>query len=97
MTTPKHAKITTYEKQEDGAIKAVTESYFEELSSRKEDIIQNIKTNHNDFMADLLSCADVLMKQQTKELTLKITVDEWNKPNMIIKRYTTRRENFKRR
>jgi predicted transport protein len=97
MTTPKHTKITTYEVLEDGGIKAVTESYFEELASRKEDIIQNVKTNHNDFMADLLSCTDVIQKQQTRELHLRITVDEWNKPNMIIKQYTTHKDSYKRR
>jgi hypothetical protein len=82
---------------EDGSIKAVTSSYFEELASRKEDIIKNLKTSHGSFMADLISCTDVISKQLTKELHLTITVDEWNKPALIVKKYTVRKESFKRR
>jgi hypothetical protein len=97
MVMPKHTKITIYEEQEDGAIKAVTESYFEELASRKEDIIKSIKTNHNNFLGDVMSCLDVISKQQAKELHLTITVDEWNQPSLIVKQYTVRKENYKRR
>lgn len=97
MSDKKHTKTTTYEEQEDGSIKTITESYFEELASRKEDIIKNMKTSHNTFMADLISCTDVLSKHLTKELHLTITVDEWNKPALIVKQYTTRKESFKRR
>lgn len=95
--TPKHSKITTYQTQEDGSILAITESYFEELASRKENVIQNKRTNHNDFLSDVISCLDVINKQQAKELHLTITVDEWNKPCLIVKEYTIRKENYKRR
>ena len=95
--TPKHSKITTYTTQEDGSILAVQQSYFEELASRKETIIQNKKTNHNDFLSDVISCLDVINKQQAKELHLTITVDDWNKPNLIVKEYTIRKETYKRR
>lgn len=95
--TPKHTKITTYEEQPDGSIKAITESYFEELSSRKEDVIKSIKTNHNDFLSDVISCLDVISKQQSKKLILTITVDEWNKPNLIVKEYTVRKDTFQKR
>lgn len=94
---PKHTKLTSYEPQEDGTIKAVTESYFEELASRKEEVIKNVPTSYTTFMADLISCADVIQKQQTRELHLIINVDEWNKPSRITKQYTVRKENFKRR
>ncbi len=95
--TPKHSKITTYTTQEDGSILATTESYFEELASRKENIIMNKRTNHNDFLSDVISCLDVINKQQAKELHLTITVDEWNKPCLIVKEYTIRKESYKRR
>jgi hypothetical protein len=95
---PKHSKITSYsEPDKDGVIQAVTNSYFDELASRKEDVITSVKTNANNFFSDLISCTDVIGKQQTRELNLKITVDEWNKPAFIIKQYTVRKENFKRR
>lgn len=94
---PKHTKITTYTELEDGSIMAVTKSYFDDLASRKEDIIKNVKTNNNNFLSDVLSCLDVINKQQTKELNLKITVDEWNKPSLIVKKYTVKKDNYKRR
>ena len=97
IDTPKHQKITTYEDQADGTIKAVTDSYFEELSSRKEDVIANIKTNRNNFLTDVMGCLDVINKQQSKELNITILVDEWNQPTRIVKRYTVKKEDFKRR
>jgi hypothetical protein len=95
--TPKHTKITLYEELPDGSISAVTESYFEELASRKSDIIAKVKTDRSTFLSDVISCLDVISKQQAKELHLTISVDEWNQPNLIIKQYTIRKENFKRR
>lgn len=94
---PKHTKITSYEPSDDGTIVAVTESYYEELVGRKIDVIKSIRTNYNDFLSDLVACVDVISKHQTKELDLKITVDEWGKPCRIIKQYTIKREDFKRR
>lgn len=93
----KHSKITKYEDLEDGSIKIVTESYFEELSSRREEVVQNIKTNHNDWLADVISCTDVIKKQQTKNLQINILLDDWNQPTRIVKQYIVRKEDFKRR
>jgi len=97
MDKPKHSKITKYEEQSDGSIKATTESYFEELASRKEEVIKSVKTNHDSFLSDVISCLDVINLQQAKELHLTITVDEWNKPALIIKQYIIRKENYNRR
>lgn len=94
---PKHTKITSYEPSDDETIIAVTESYYEELVGRKTDVIKSIRTNYNDFLSDLIACVDVISKHQTKELDLKITVDEWGKPCRIIKQYTIKREDYKRR
>lgn len=97
MTDNKHVVITSYEDQEDGSIKAVTESYFEELSSRKQEVIKKVKTSHKDFLSDIISCLDVINKKQTRELNLKITVDEYHNPQVIVKQYIVRKESFKRR
>lgn len=97
MTDNQHIKITSYEEQEDGAIKTVTESYFDKLASRKESIIKQVKTNPKDFLADLMSCTDVIVKQQTKELHLIITANDWNQVDRIVKEYTTSKESFKKR
>jgi len=95
--TPNHSKITTYEVQDDNIIKATTESYYDELVGRKEDVIAKVKTDRNNFLSDVISCLDVISKQQAKQLQLTITVDEWNQPSLIIKQYTVRKENFNRR
>lgn len=95
--TPKHTKITTYNQREDGSLEVVVESYFEDLASRKQDVVSKIKTDYNNFYADLVSCTDVIKDQKTKELHLIITVDEWNKPALITKQYTERKENYNRR
>jgi hypothetical protein len=95
--TPKHTKITSYNVNDDGSLEVVVESYFDELASRKQDIISKVKTDYNNFYADLVSCTDVIKNQQTKELHLVITVDEWNKPALITKQYTVRKENYNRR
>lgn len=97
MSDPKHTKIISYEEQLDGSIKIVTESYFEELSSRKEEVVSSIKTNHNDWLADVISCTDVIKKQQTKNLQINIILDDWNQPTRIVKQYIVRKEDFKRR
>lgn len=97
MDKPKHTKITTYTPQEDGTIKSITESYFDDLASRSEDVISKKKTDRNNFLSDVISCLDVITKQQAKVLTLTISVDEWNQPSLIVKEYTVRKENFNRR
>lgn len=97
MSDIKHTKITSYEEQPDGSIKAVTESYFEDLASRKEDIIKNVQTSHKDFLSDIINCLDVINLKQTKELNLRITVDEYLNPKLIVKQYTVRKESFNKR
>lgn len=96
-TDRKHVTTTFYEEQEDGSLKAVTETYFENLTNRKTDIIKKVKTNHNDFLSDVISCLDVITKHEAKVLELTITVDEWNKPSSIVKKYTIKKENFGKR
>lgn len=97
VTNPKHTKITTYKTEADGSLTTITESYFEGLASRKMGVVKHIRTDYNNFMTDLIASVDVITKQQTKELDLKITVDEWGKPCHIVKQYIIKHEDFKRR
>jgi alpha-L-arabinofuranosidase len=97
ITDPKHVKIATYTAIDDETLTKVTNSYFDTLTQTKEEIIKSIKTDHNNFLSDIISCLDVINNLQTKELNIKITVDEWNKPSLIVKQYTTRKEDYKRR
>ena len=96
LENPKHTKITTYNPQKDGSIRAITESYYDRLSSRKAEVIKRIPTSKETFYADLVSASDVITGQQTKELDLKVLVDDTNKPKWIVKTYTLYREDFGR-
>lgn len=93
----KHVKIKTITPQEDGSLHTVTESYFDQLASIKEEIVKQIKTDRNNLLGDIISCLDVVQKQQTKELTLKIYLDEFNQPARIVKEYTTKKESYNKR
>lgn len=94
----KHIRIKTFEPQEDGSVKATTESYFESLASVKEEIVKQITTSQDKLLADLISCLDVIHKQEVRDkLTLVIHVDDWNKPNRIEKQYTTKKESYNKR
>lgn len=94
----KHVRIKTFLDLPDGSVQATTESYFESLASIKEEIVKQIPTNTNNVMSDVISCLDVISKQQTRDkLTISIYLDEWGKPNRIEKQYTTKKENYKRR
>ena len=93
----KHAKVTTYEEQEDGSIKATTESYFEELSSRKQDIIQHKKTDWNNLLPDVVSCLDVIKQRKTRDLVIRISLNELNNPYAIVKEYTVKKESDRKR
>lgn len=97
VSDPKHTKITEFEEQEDGTLLITTSSYFEELSSIKQKVAKNVKTSKATFLSDIISCLDPVNKQQTKELTLTIVLDEWNQPAHIVKEYTIKKENYKRR
>lgn len=94
---PKHTTITVYDDKEDGSIEAVTETYFENLSSRKKEVIKKIRTSHKEFLSDIVGCLDVINQKQTKDLTLRITVDEYYNPQTIVKQWTVVKENFNKR
>ena len=94
---PKHTKITNITENEDGTLSIESLSYFEELASAKQMIVKKIKTSKGTFLADLVSCVDVITNQQTRELTLKITNDEFNKPATITKTWTIKKDTYKKR
>lgn len=94
---PRHTKIAIYDEDPDGTIRYSVDSYFEELASRKQGVIAQIKTSKNNFLSDLITSVEPVNKQLTKELKLTIILDEWNQPARIIKEYITRRDDFKRR
>lgn len=93
----KHVKIRTVQENVDGSLNVSTESYFDHLASIKEEVVKQIKTDRNNLLSDIISCLDVVEKQQTKELTLVIVLDEFNQPSRITKQWTVKKESYNKR
>ncbi len=95
--TPKHSKITTYEDLPDGTIRRKTESYHERLASIKEERIETISTDHEQFLNHLMQAIRVMTEGKTTELHLDIKAKGFGQPSLIVKSYTTYKEEFKKR
>lgn len=93
----KHTKIKTFTPQTNGEMMVETESYDEQLSGYKQEIMKHFRTNRNSFLGDLMSAIDVISNQKTRELTLTITADERYQPSRITRTYTVKKEVYKRR
>lgn len=97
LNEKKHLKIKTIQENIDGSLVVKTETYYDKLTSTKEEVVKQITTSKEDLLRDVVSCLDVVNKQQTKELTLTIYLNELNQPTRIVKQYATRKENYNRR
>lgn len=93
----KHTKIKTFTPLASGEMNVETESYDEQLSGYKQEIMKHIKTGRSTFLADLMSAIDVISNQKTRELTLTIVADERYQPSRITRTYTVKKEVYKRR
>lgn len=94
---PKHTRIKTFTPQNNGEMMVETESYDEQLSGYKQEIMKHFKTDRTSFLADLMSAIDVISNQQTRELNLTIVADERFQPSRITRTYTVKKEVYKRR
>lgn len=97
MNDPKHSKIKTFTPQEDGSTKIETKSYYEQLSSIREEIEQHIMTNPGKFLSDIIAALSVISDKKTRELTITIMTDERFNPNRITKTYTTKKESYNKK
>lgn len=95
--TPKHTKVTTYEELPDGTTKKKTESYHEKLASIKEERIEQIHTDNDQFLNHLMQAIRVMTEGKTTELNLQIKARGFGQPALIVKSYTTYKEEFKKR
>lgn len=95
--TPKYTKVTTYKELPDGSIQRKTEGYHERLASIKEERIENIKTDHDQFLNHLMQAIRVMTDGKTMELNLQIKAKGFGQPSLIVKSYTTYKEEFKKR
>ena len=95
--TPKHTTITTFEDLPDGTQKKKTESYHEKLASIKEERVERIQTDHDQFLNHLMQAIRVMTEGKTTELNLLIKAKGFGQPALITKSYVTYREEFKKR
>lgn len=93
----KHAKVKTFTPQGNGEMMVETESYDENLSGYKQEIMKHYKTDRASFLSDLMAAIDVISNQTTRELTLTITADDRYQPSRITRLYTVKKEVYKRR
>ena len=96
LENPKHVKIKTYNQQKDGSVRAITESYYETLTSRKVEVIKRFPTSKDTYYTDIISASDVVASQQTNELDFKIIFDDTRKPKWIVRTHSLYREDFGR-
>lgn len=97
MTDPKHSTIKDYIPNSDGSVSIDTKAYYEQLSSHRREIEQRIKTDHSQFLADLMRCARIMKDQKAREVSITIHGDEALEPRMITTKYTVMLENYDRR
>lgn len=95
--TPKHTKVTTYTDLPDGTVKRKTESYHERLASIKEERVESIRTDREQFLNHLMQAIRVITEGKTTELHLDIRATGFAEPSLIVKSYTTYKEELKKR
>ncbi len=94
---PKHTKIVTRTVIDGGESSIRTESYYEQLAHTQVDVEKRILTSRTNLMKDLLSCLDVISKNLSREVTIKVVVGKDLQPHMITKQYTVFRQEGKRK
>lgn len=69
---PKHQKITSYEKQQDGSTKITTKSYYEELSHLLEEIEKQSISTDQTLIKDVESMLSHIIVDHSPKLTITI-------------------------
>lgn len=82
----KHGQIKTSTPQDDGSVKIVTEGYYDELNSVKEEIRMNINTTTATLMRDIIKALETFTMTDTPEITLTIHKHK-GEPQRIVKSY----------
>lgn len=93
--TPKHQKITKYQKLKDGEIKITQESYYEKLQQYVEEIEKPTLTSSYTLEQDVIHTLTHITKDGANRLILTIETKN-GEPYRIVKRWTTIKQNFPR-
>lgn len=93
--TPKHQKVTTYQKQEDGSIKIEAKSYYEELSHVLEEVEKPMLSSFDTLKKDVEMALDHFTVDGSPKLVLTIELKK-GQPR-LTKRYVTIKQTFNKR
>ena len=93
--SPKHQKITTYQKQEDGSVKIDQKSYYEQLSHVLVEIEKPMVSSFFTLKKDVDMALDHILKDGSPKLVLTIELKA-GQPR-ITKRWVTIKENYNKR
>lgn len=91
---PKHCKVTSYQKLEDGSIKITTKSYYEELSHMLEEIEKPYVLTQEVAKKALDKALERITSKSSPKVVLTLTTGADGKVK-VVERYTTLKESFK--
>ncbi len=90
---PKHEIITDNIPQSEEMISIPVDvlintlSYHETLGSEGKTRQKNLLTSGHTYLADVISCLDVIKDGATRKVTITVTLDKYFEPKLITKRY----------
>lgn len=93
---PKHQKVTKYIKLEDGGVKIVSDSYYEQLSQHIEEIEKNTLTSPYTLKQDVEHALSHITEDGALRLILTIETKN-GEPTKIVKRWTTLKQSYPRK
>lgn len=91
----KHIKIVN-KAQKDGIVEIDTKSYYEDLSFEQTEYEKVIYTSVQSFFKDLMTCADLVTREQSPEVHITIK-SKYGEPAIITKRWVQHRKDYPRR
>lgn len=91
---PKHQKVTTYKKTEDG-IEIDSKSYYESLAHQVTEIEKQLMSSFFTLKKDVEATLDHVLEDGSPKLVL--TIETKNGNPRITKRYVTTKQTFPRR
>lgn len=91
----KHTKVVTTEPIDKTTDKITTESYYEELAHKMEEMQKYKLTSNKEILGDLVNCASLITKGSK---SVVITIDGIDgKPTKLTWRWVTLKQSFNRK
>lgn len=90
----KHAKVTTYSKQDNGDVQIKTESYYEQLAHEVVEVERHILTTFETLKKDVEDSLEQITDRGTTQLVLTIKVQ--NGVPKLTKRWIALKKDYPR-